>query len=245
MLGHLALRRAAMERLRPSGTPAEGPWPTIAADRVFDSQFDPIEGMLGAEPLATILIYTEDVDAPGGSSTNGVPHQPVVSLVIELANVSAVKEATARGPGISFAYPLTDPVLEASIDVLASQVCRRLVLEPGAAFKAARRKVEKYSSTPFRDGEGGRRIALRALTLACALPTATAEVEAAEAVLALLPPGSDSAGVLAAALSAVQATAGFDAAPSLLAGTDVTIRSSTAQAGTPDILATIPASAEP
>ena len=54
-----ALRLATLESLRPTALlKTQGPWPTLAADRVFDSRLDPLLDLsahLGVEDLIAVL----------------------------------------------------------------------------------------------------------------------------------------------------------------------------------------------
>ncbi len=90
-----ALRLATLESLRPTALlKTQGPWPTLAADRVFDSRLDPIEDLTKDQHKAVIVVYTEADLGYGSQKRGGPPFRREVDLIFEISQIaSAPSEA--------------------------------------------------------------------------------------------------------------------------------------------------------
>jgi hypothetical protein len=158
----------------------QGPWPTLAADRVFDSRIDPIEDLARDQRKAGIAVYTQDDMGTGSQARGGPPFKRIVDLVFEIwqiASLPSVANPAVYEPGI----PLTDAELEAELDLIETQIEFTLffattgtvinLAPPGRTpiVKTLWRAltggmVTDPRSTAHRDSEEGARLAWRTVT---------------------------------------------------------------------------------
>ncbi len=175
-----ALRLATLESLRPTALlKTQGPWPTLAADRVFDSRLDPIEDLTKDQHKAVIVVYTEADLGYGSQKRGGPPFRREVDLIFEISQIaSAPSEAD---PSVYIAgIPQTDAELEAELDRIETEIYFALLFASnGATMNMARaggtprvetlwraltgRMVTDPRSTPHRTTEEGVRLAMRTM----------------------------------------------------------------------------------
>lgn len=258
-LSRLALRLAAVEALCPCGALAAGPFPTIAAGRVYDSRIDLIAAALSPEELTEALralenqpllvVYTEEQE----TSPYGTPQYPaqeeIVDLVVEamIASTGVVEVEGQDGATETVGAieaPITDRQNEALLDVLEAQV--RYLLDP--AFRApSSRLLTKVAmetrhihSVPSRAADralrlAGRTIKLRTKVKATEWPAAAGGLpEPLASVAAGLAPGSSGAALCASLVAHIP---GAPALPPALEGVDiVTHLEATASFDDPDAI---------
>jgi hypothetical protein len=179
-----ALRLATIESLRPAallGT--QGPWPTLAGPRVYDSRIDPIEDLKpGLENRrAVVVVYTEMDQGYGAQKRGGPPFRREVDLVFEISQIAAEGDGDDYVAG----YASTDPQLEAELDRIESEIAfalfyaRNGVLITRAQLKKdcapigdtmplwqalTGRAVMEPKSHPHRTSEEAARLAIRTVT---------------------------------------------------------------------------------
>lgn len=167
-LARLALRLATIEALRPTSSIAgNGPWPTLAGIRVFDSRLDPIEdlGDLGpGEDCPVVCVYTNEDEGKAAQARGGPPFFDTVDLEFEISIV--VKVPSDADPTVYVVgEPLTDPELEASLDFLEAQIRFVLLYGPtGEIWRhISKSRVHAPHSAPHRSSEEGARLAKRTM----------------------------------------------------------------------------------
>jgi hypothetical protein len=171
-LSRTALRLTAMEALRPSAivlAGTAGPWPTLAAQYVFDSRLDPIGDLKDDERRPVVVIYTDDDSGDAGQKAGGPPFKRDVDLMFEISVAAMVTDDGATyAPGT----PLTDGELEASLDLLEAQIRFSLMYAPcGVLWRnLTGRRVTSIHSAPKRTSEESARLAMRTLRLKTTIP---------------------------------------------------------------------------
>lgn len=164
MLARTFLRLCALEALRPSSRlEANGPWPTLAANYVYDSRLDPMDDVAEDERRPVVAVYTEESDLDRIAQAGPVLYKSAVNLVFELSVIATDRddEASPFVAGIA----LTDAELEASLDVFEDQIYHALHFGPtGALF---RRMIKlpclSWQSHPMRASQEAIRIAARTI----------------------------------------------------------------------------------
>lgn len=168
-LSRTALRLATMEALRPTAALPNGPWPTLAEGRWFDSRIDPIEDLQPGESKTVGCVYTDNQEDYAGQKKGGPPFRQVIDLVFELSVVArAATDPSVYDVGI----PETDAELEASLDLLEAQIGFILFYHPlGKIWRdLTGRKVTDPRSVPHRSSEEGMRLAKRTVTWKVEVP---------------------------------------------------------------------------
>lgn len=181
-----ALRLAAIESLRPAALLAtQGPWPTLAGPRVYDSRIDPILDLKpGIENRrAAIVVYTEADQGYGSQKRGGPPFRREVDLVFEISQFAA----EGAGDSYTAGYAYSDAELEAELDRIEAEISfalfyarngalisrpqleRDCAPPPGAEMQPLWRAltgsaVTEPRSHPHRTSEEGARLAIRTLT---------------------------------------------------------------------------------
>jgi len=119
------LRLSTIESLRPAALlDTQGPWPTLAGARVFDTRIDPFDDLKpGDEPKAVIAVYTEHDQGYGNQKRGGPAFRREVDLVFEISQIAS---ATVDGDQFVAGIPQTDNELEASLDLIEFQIERAL-----------------------------------------------------------------------------------------------------------------------
>ncbi len=134
-----ALRLATLESLRPTALlKTQGPWPTLAADRVFDSRLDPLLDLTKDQHKAVIVVYTDEDLGYGSQHRGGPPFRREVDLIFEISQIaSAPSEAD---PSVYIAgIPQTDAELEAELDRIETEIYFALLFASnGATMNMAR-----------------------------------------------------------------------------------------------------------
>ena len=161
-----ALRLATLEALRPTAVlGTSGPWPTLAANNVFDSRLDPIEDLTKDQHKAVVVVYTEMDEGYGAQHRGGPPFRRIVDLVFEISQVtSAPAEAD---PAIYVAgIPQTDAELEAELDRIETEIYFALLYAPSGSIwrRLTGRMVTDPRSAVHRTSEEGARLAWRTVT---------------------------------------------------------------------------------
>lgn len=158
-----ALRLATLEALRPTAVlAANGPWPTLAGKRVFDSRIDPIEDLTPDQHKAAIVVYTDFDEGYAAQKRGGPPFRRIVDLVLELSQICS--EPSAADPAVYDAgVPQTDAELEAELDRLETEISLALLYAPTGSIwrRLTGRLVTDPRSTPHRTSEEGVRLAMR------------------------------------------------------------------------------------
>lgn len=180
-LSRLALRLAAIEALCPSLSAIEGPWPTIAGNRVYDSRMDLIEGdqatlaEIEGNPIA--IVYTERDETQPYGEIKYPAQERICHLTVELliAATGMVEVDNADGTKTtvgSISAPITDRQHEALLDLLEGQVIQLLGRRVGeempssaALYNKVAMECRHIASVPQRDADRAIRYAARTLTL--------------------------------------------------------------------------------
>lgn len=166
----------------------QAPFPTIAANRVYDSRIDPIQGANAGDIAPLAIVYTDDDDRDALSGNNGgPPWRQHVNLVIELSMgmVGALEDEEGHplkdehGNALSTFLPVaTEPELELMLDLFETQV-ERIFRQPGNAW--AQRlfadppsglvvRIESWSSKRYVEREAQYRFAARQIMIKAMLP---------------------------------------------------------------------------
>ncbi|MCQ0986405.1 hypothetical protein [Jiella marina] len=170
MLTAEVLRLAAHEALLPTAAlEAQGGFPTIAGDRVFDSraiEADELDDDLVYTP--TVSLYTEDKTVertgPMASSQSGFATASLVA-VCDLA-----VSDTDQGETIAMPLAGTDPKARLVLGALTAQVRQVLsVGSSGAAFRMIRKAFVEIRSEPFVLPEAGLRFHREIMTFRCSI----------------------------------------------------------------------------
>lgn len=143
----------------------------LCQGRIYDSRIGDFDQK---EPVPTIILTTEEDDAPAFSKNNGgVPFDHSVNLVLEIA-MTMVGEALDPGGQIveAIGNPATDSQLEAYLDLIEE---RAVVALTGGDTPEARllrdavtRRVTRLKSSRFATDDGVR-LAIRLITLETSL----------------------------------------------------------------------------
>lgn len=200
-LSRLALRLAAFEALRPSANVvSDGPWPTLAGNRVWDSRLNTIAEQVEAaenldelEDRPLVLLFTEDTDFEAYPPFHFPPEKTFVHLVAEIAlatrgpvevdvpfdpeNPEAPKTMTVG----AVVTPVTDRTREALLDVLEHQVVTAVAGLPSWLLM----EIHHIRSVPMRAADKSTVLAARTIVLRCRVVT-TARLQ---------PPAPDTTGL--------------------------------------------------
>lgn len=141
------------------------PWPTLAQGLVFDSKVEPIENMEVDIAYPVIVVYT-DYDK------NHIAHQDLqhtdrtMTVTFELLMAVLVENDGDDPNEYTLRTPYTDAQLEASLDVMESQLFNALRVDNSAAncFRSLAFGVENVVSRRGATTEGGTKIAARQVT---------------------------------------------------------------------------------
>ncbi len=171
-----ALRLAAIESLRPASLlNTQGPWPTLAGPRVYDSRIDPIEDLKpGLENRrAAIVVYTEADQGYGSQKRGGPPFRREVDLVFEISQIAA----EGAGDDYVAGYAVSDPELEAELDRIEAEISYALFYARNGIVVSYLRfdsrtlwralaggRVMEPRSHPHRTSEEAVRLAIRTMT---------------------------------------------------------------------------------
>lgn len=159
-LGRTFLRLAACAALRNQ---------TMAGERVYDSRIsaiDPVTAFPNIDEIAgSIGVYTEQDSGDALSANNGgPPFRPEVELIFEIAMQARV--ALDDGEW-AIARPETDDQLEATLDLIESQIelaLFRLQTSAAVAFRKLTKQVGSKSSIRFTDPAASSKLAMRYVT---------------------------------------------------------------------------------
>lgn len=166
MLSYLALRLAAKEALVGF---------TIAGDRVYDSRQFPLDGPSDLDEGPSLSVYTEEARAHDYGSGHVNPRDLHVWLTIEAVVLvkGSIQYVDADGQTSEIegtAVPVTDQEHEAIVDMLCTQVRRRLSvggcadLDTAATlFRAANMGASEAEDFPQRDRSKVDRLAGRTM----------------------------------------------------------------------------------
>lgn len=158
-LSRLALRMAAVRAIRGA---------TLAEGRVFDSDVNPLDHRINADPAPVIIVYTDDhVEAPRGRA-DMLTGNTSCDLVIEMAVAGRVLVPQEDAPAVSIAE--TNAGTEMSLDLMERQVVAALTGRAGTwpdlwriFCVAVRQRVSRRAASE----ESGVRFAARQLVLTC------------------------------------------------------------------------------
>ena len=159
-LGRTFLRLAACAALRNQ---------TMAGERVYDSRIsasDPVTAFPEIDEIAgSIGVYTEQDSGDALSASNGgPPFRPEVELIFEIAMQARV--ALDDGEW-AIARPETDDQLEATLDLIESQIELALFRRQSTAavaFRKMTKQVGSKSSIRFTDPAASSKLAMRYVT---------------------------------------------------------------------------------
>lgn len=140
----------------------------LCQGRIYDSRIGHFDQK---EPVPTIIITTEEDDAPAFSKNNGgVPFDHTCDLVLEIAMTAA--QTDADGAVTAIGSPATDSELEAHLDLIEERAVEALTAGNTAEARLLRdavtRRVTKLKSSRFATEEGVR-LAIRLVTLSVSL----------------------------------------------------------------------------
>lgn len=135
----------------------------LCQGRIFDSRIGDLDE---AEPVPTIVLFTEEDDARAYSANNGgKPFKHECDLVLEIAMTASEKD---RAGNIAIGSPATDSELEAFLDLIEERAVDVLTVgeTPEATLlrEAVTRRVTRAKSSRFAT-EQGIRLAIRLVTL--------------------------------------------------------------------------------
>ncbi|CAD5275008.1 hypothetical protein BOSE62_130670 [Bosea sp. 62] len=165
-LSIMALRlavKAALAPYWPDGATVS--WPTIAADRFFDSRFDQIDGR-GGERTPLVVFAAEATEGDAFSGQNGAHAERGFDLTARLV-ISA--QITSR-------QKFTDPETEQEFDAEAADLLDQemadhlallqdqiwLVIEADPLVRKLRRRIVKLDAEPYPSTETGEKLAVLA-----------------------------------------------------------------------------------
>lgn len=140
------------------------PWPTLAERLVFDSKVEPIENMEVDVVYPTIVVYT-DYDK-NHVSHQELPHTSRTMTVTFELLMAVLSNVQDEDDAYVIQLPRTDSELEASLDVLESQLFNALRADNSAAncFRSLAWGIENVVSRRGATTEGGTKIAARQVT---------------------------------------------------------------------------------
>jgi hypothetical protein len=141
-----ALRLATIESLRPASLlDTQGPWPTLAGPRVYDSRIDPIEDLKpGLENRrAVIVVYAEADQGYSAQKRGGPAFRREVDLVFEISQIAA----DGAGDDYVAGYASTDSELEAELDRIEWEISNALYFARNGTL-IARSQLEHDCAKP-------------------------------------------------------------------------------------------------
>lgn len=160
-LNRTALRLATILALTNNQT---APYPTIGEGRVYDARLDPILGVDSKELIPIAVVYTDDDNgSPLSENNGGPPFRRTVNLIIEIS-MGMIGE---DDDGVTFDLPLTEPELDAQLDLFEFQIRFALAntLNPWTAlWWGTAVRILGWSSQRFVTSEGNARLAARQIT---------------------------------------------------------------------------------
>lgn len=139
----------------------------LCQGRVYDSRIGDFDQR---EPVPTIILTTEEDDAPAFSKNNGgVPFDHTCDLVLEIAMTMVGTVPNAAGAMVdAIGNPATDSQLEAYLDLIEHAAVEALTVgetaEARLLRRAVTRRITKCKSSRFATEEGVR-LAIRMVTL--------------------------------------------------------------------------------
>ncbi len=146
--------------------------PTMAEKLVFDSRLNPLQFTDGDNDIPCVVVYTDDDNGTlinRGGGTAG-PYERIIDLRVEIA-VGSFGKVAENDDGYGFAIPMTDPQLEAQLDLFEAQVRWALMSIPNRkytnAFLAYVKRIETIQSHATRDESGNNKFAQRRIHFAC------------------------------------------------------------------------------
>lgn len=148
----------------------EAPYPTLAGRNIYDSRIEPVEGMEEDKIYPLCIIYT-DYDTDPMTYKQNSHNERVVTLTFELL-CSMVNQDPNTNTEYEIEYPQTDSELEFNLDVFETQIFDALRRDCVAA-EAWRSLVLNYDNMISRRGasvEGGKKLAVRQITMECSIP---------------------------------------------------------------------------
>ena len=161
-----ALRLAVAQAIKG----VSGSRPTIADGRVYDSRISPEQpDVFSEDAKPTVIVLTDSDEGDALSDQNGgPPFRRQIDLVLDLGMVCAEK-ADADADGYLIGYPDTDARLEASLDVLQTQIFRHLSAsnDPLPLFFQNFVRAWKQSSHRQVEDDAAVKLARRLVTLTC------------------------------------------------------------------------------
>lgn len=170
MLAAAALRLAAVEALCPTAAAApDGPWPTMARHRVYDSVMVAVDQLDGEKPFTpTLSVFTEDTRltrrGPTATSVTGDARTDLV-VIAELS-------IAAESEGESFADAMVegDATARLALEALTAQVQSVLTRAPqSAGLRRIMKSVEEMRVEPFSLPQFGLRYLRNTITFTCAI----------------------------------------------------------------------------
>ncbi len=162
MAVRLAVKAALAPHVAPPALPA---WPTLVADRVFDSRFDLIDGR-GGERTPLIVFAVEAVDGQAFSEQNGAlggERGFDLSARLVLSAQVTSRQRFRDDAGEEFdaeAADLLDQELADMLAVIQDQAWATLDRDP--LFRKVTRRVIKLDAEPYPAGETGEKLAVLA-----------------------------------------------------------------------------------
>lgn len=169
-LNRLMLRALACVALQQQDDDAVPP--TMAEDRVFDSRLDPMVFRGFKNPMPGITVYTDDDNGELQNRASGDgPYRRWVDLRVEIVIGSFDTEIVDNVQNVVFDLPMTDPQLEAQLDLFEAQAKWALFQLPNRvytnAFRQFVKRIESITSHATRDETGNNRFASRRLHFRC------------------------------------------------------------------------------
>ena len=164
-LSIMALRlavKAALAPYWPDGAAVS--WPTIAADRFFDSRFDQIDGR-GGERTPLVVFAVEAAEGDAFSGQNGANAERgfdlTARLVISAQITSRQKFEDENGQEFDAeAADLLDQEMADRLALLQDQIW--LVIEADPLVRKLRRRITKLDAEPYPSTETGEKLAVLA-----------------------------------------------------------------------------------
>lgn len=143
----------------------------LCQGRIYDSRIGQFDHR---EPVPTIILTTEEDDAPAWSKNNGgAPFNHTCDLVLEIAHTMLGDIVDGSGLTVeAIGNPATDSELEAYLDLIEEAAVSALTIgetpEARLLVDAVTRRVTKVKSSRF-STEQGVRLAIRLVTLSVEL----------------------------------------------------------------------------
>jgi hypothetical protein len=166
-LNRIALRWATVSALSNFSTT---PYPTLAGPNIFDSQIVPISNMSEDAIYPLCIVYT-DYDL------NTLPYKFMahsdrkMTLTFELLCTMLDQEGS-DDEVYQLQYPQTDSDLEFNLDLFEKQIFDALHVDnpAGDAWRGMVANAENYISRRGASVEGGKKLAVRQITIECSVP---------------------------------------------------------------------------